>query len=197
MGTTSGIAGALFAPVQQRVLALLFGQPDRQFRSAEVIDLIGSGTGAVHRQLIRLEEAGLINATRSGNQKHYQANHDSPVFTELHGLVVKTVGLAGPLKEALAPLAPRIHTAFVYGSVAKGSDRSQSDVDVFVVSDQLSYAEVFEALQPVERRLARTVNPVLMTRAAWRRKRSVRGSFVQKVGAGPLIHLIGTPDGGQ
>src|SRR6185503_3535612 len=100
--TTSAVASALFTPVQQRVLGLLFGQPDRTFQSAELIRLAKGGTGAAHRQLARLEAAGLLTVTRTGNQKHYQARHDSPVFPELHGLVVKTVGLTEPLRAALA-----------------------------------------------------------------------------------------------
>ncbi len=87
-----------------------------------MITLADSGTGAVHRQLVRLAESGLITATRVGNQKHYQANRDSPVFAELHGLVVKTIGIAGPLEEALALFRDRIQAAFVYGSIAKGTD---------------------------------------------------------------------------
>ena len=89
---STGLADVLFSPVQQRVLALLVGQPGRSFQSAEVIALAGSGTGAVHRQLVRLAESRLVTVTRVGNQKHYQANRDSPVFSELHGLVVKTMG---------------------------------------------------------------------------------------------------------
>src|SRR5438128_2978480 len=87
-----GLADALFSRVQQRVLALLFGQPDRRFQSAELIRLARGGTGAVHRELGRLSEAGWITVTRSGNQKHYQANRNAPAFAELHGLVIKTVG---------------------------------------------------------------------------------------------------------
>src|SRR6185436_10782044 len=124
------LADALFSPVQQRVLALLFGQPERSFRSTEVIALAGSGTGAAHRQLVRLADSGLVTATRVGNQKHYQANRDSPIFSELHGLVVKTMGLVGPLEEALAPFRERIQVAFVYGSIAKGTDTAQSDIDL-------------------------------------------------------------------
>ena len=87
----NGLADALFSPVQQRVLGLLFGQPERRFQSAEVIRLARSGTGAAHRVLIRLAAAGFVTVTRTGNQKHYQANWESPVFTELHSLVVKVV----------------------------------------------------------------------------------------------------------
>src|SRR3954451_16814949 len=93
----SAIASALFTPVQQRVLGLLFGQPDRRFQSAELIRLAGSGTAAVHRQLQRLERAGLVAVSRDGNQKYYAAQRDAPIFSELHGLVVKTVGMVEPV----------------------------------------------------------------------------------------------------
>jgi hypothetical protein len=92
----SGLGGALFTPVQQRVLGLLFGQPDRRFQSAEPIRLAASGTGAAHRLVTRLAKVGLVTVERIGNQKHYQANRASPVFAEFHGLIVKTSGLVAP-----------------------------------------------------------------------------------------------------
>lgn len=195
MGTRASrtsLADALFTPVQQRVLRLLFGQPDCSFQSAELIRLAGSGTGAVHRQLGRLAETGLLNVTRSGNQKHYQANRRSPVFEELHGLVVKTVGIVEPLRRALAPKARQIRAAFVYGSVAKGEDKAQSDIDLLVFSDALSYADVFEALQGAEAELARPINPTVMTPAEWRAKRARRNSFAARVESQPRLFVLGT-----
>jgi predicted nucleotidyltransferase len=194
MGTrASGLAEVLFTPVQQRLLGLLFGQPDRRFQSAELIRLAGSGTGATHRLLTRLADTGLVNVTRVGNQKHYQANRDSPIFSELHGLVVKTSGLAGPLRAALSPLAKRIHAAFVYGSVAKGTDRAGSDIDLMIIAEDLDYADVFSALQAVEGTLARTVNPNVMSLAEWRRKRKQAG-FVSRIAGQPRLFLIGSDD---
>lgn len=198
MGTnrqsTDGLADALFTPVQQRVLGLLFGQPERRFQSAELIRLAASGTGAVHRLLSRLEATGLVTATRVGNQKHYQANTASPVFAELHGLVVKTVGVVEPLRTALAPLARRIRAAFVYGSFAKGGERAGSDVDLLVVSDKLTYADVYEAIQPAELQLARAINPTVLSVSDWRSRRAKKGSFVTKVMAQPRLFVIGTED---
>ncbi|MEO7972337.1 MAG: winged helix-turn-helix domain-containing protein, partial [Thermoanaerobaculia bacterium] len=121
----AGLAGALFTPVQQRVLGLLFGQPERRFQSAEIIRLAAGGTGAAHRQLLKLEKVGLVTARREGSQKYYQANPKSPIYSELHGLIVKTVGLAEPLRAALAPFAKQIELAFVFGSIAKRTDRAQ------------------------------------------------------------------------
>jgi predicted nucleotidyltransferase len=186
------LADVLFSPVQQRVLALLFGQPGRSFRSTEVIALADSGTGAVHRQLIRLAESGLVTVTRVGNQKHYQANRDSPVFAELHGLVIKTIGLADPLKEALTPFREHIHTAFVYGSIAKRTDKAQSDIDLMVISDDLAYADLYSALQEAEATLQRPVHASLMTAAEWKRKLAEGNPFVTKVQAQPKIPLIGS-----
>jgi predicted nucleotidyltransferase len=188
------LADALFTSVQQRVLALLFGQPERSFRGNELISLADSGTGAVHRQLMRLAESGLVTVTRAGNQKHYQANPASPVFSELHGLVVKTIGLAGPLEGALAPFRDRIDVAFVYGSIAKGSDTAQSDIDLMVISDDVGYAELYNALQEAEVALGRPVQVSLATAAEWTRKLATGNPFVNKVQAQPKIFLIGSVD---
>jgi predicted nucleotidyltransferase len=191
---TTNPADALFTPVQQRVLALLFGQPDRRFQSAEIIRLADSGTGAVHRQLRRLEEAGLVLVHRSGNQKHYQARRDTPIFDELHGLVVKTVAVIQPLRSALAPLASRIEAAFVFGSVAKRTDRAKSDLDLLVISDGLTYPDLYEAIQGAEEVLARPINPRIMTRDEWRVKRIKRDTFAARVAAQPKLFVIGSED---
>src|SRR5688572_23900594 len=150
-----GLADALFAKVQQRVLGVLFGNPGRSFYANEVISLARSGTGAVQRELVRLEAAGLVTANRIGKQKHYQANQASPVFQELRGLVLKTSGLVDVLRDALAPTSGVIRAAFVYGSVAKGSDTAASDIDLMVIADDLTYADLFAALEDASSRLGR------------------------------------------
>ena len=131
----SSLADALFTNTQQRVLGLLFGQPDRSYYATEIISLAGSGSGAVQRELARLEQSGLVTMRRIGTQKHYQANPASPLYSELCSIAMKTVGLAEPLREALAPLAEKIIAAFVYGSIAKRADTSTSDIDLMIVSD--------------------------------------------------------------
>ena len=191
--SVSGLAGVLFTPVQQRILGLLFGQPDRRFQSGELIRLADSGTGAVHRLLTRLADSGLVTVERIGNQKRYQANPASPVFAELHGLIVKTSGLVAPLRAALAPLADRIRAAFVYGSIAKGQDRATSDIDLMVIADKLDYADVFSALQTVEAKLARTINPNVMSLSEWRGKRSQAG-FVSRVAKQSRLFIVGSAD---
>lgn len=190
----TGLAKVLFDRVQQRVLGFLFGQPHRTFQSAELIRLVDSGTGAVHRQLTRLAQGGLVTVQRIGNQKYYGANHESPIFHELHGLVLKTVGLALPLEEALAPLAKKISAAFVYGSIAEGRDTVRSDIDLMVLASRLDYPSLMLALESAEKRLNRTLNPHLMTPAEWKRKLVAGNPFVTKVRARPKIFVIGSDE---
>ncbi len=190
----TGLAGALFSSVQQRVLGILFGQPDRSFGSAELIRMAGAGTGAVHRFLVRLADAGLVTTTRVGNQKLYRANRSSPIFGELHGLVVKTVGLVEPLRHALEPFGEKLRAAFVYGSVAKGTDTARSDVDLLVVTDEVDYFDLFHALQPAEEMLARKVSPHVLTQEEWTTRRAAEDSFVARIAAQPQIFVIGSPD---
>ena len=192
--TTSAVASALFTPVQQRVLGLLFGQPERRFQSAELIRLARSGTGAVHRQLQRLEKAGLVTVSREGNQKYYAARTDAPVFPDLRGLVVKTVGIVEPLRAALAPVAEDIDLAFVFGSMAKGNERAGSDIDVLVVTDTLAYADVYSALATAEQTLGRTINPTVFTRPEWKMKRRGHDSFAARITAQPRLFVIGSDD---
>ncbi len=188
------LADALFTSGQPRVLGLLFGQPERRFQSGELIRLADSGTGAVHRQLARLADAGLVTVTRTGNQKHYQAREDSPVFAELHGLVVKTVGLVEPIRRALAPLEPRIRAAFVFGSIAKRTETASSDVDLLVLSETLAYSDLFDVLQGAEAVLARSVNPTVLTPADWRLRRAEPDSFASRIATQPRIFVMGGDD---
>lgn len=190
--TASGLADALFTQSQQRVLAVLFGQPDQSFSTTEIIDIARSGVGAVHRTLLRLAISGLLTVKKTGNQKLYQANRESPIFHELHGLILKTVGLVSPIAEALAPFGQKIHAAFVYGSVAQGRDHSRSDIDLIVIAEGLDYPSIFEALQPVEQVLGRPIHPRVLPLEEWKRKWKSGSSFVRRIWARPKIFVIGS-----
>ena len=191
-GPGEGLADALFSTTQQRVLGLLFGQPERSFYATELIGRTGGGSGAVQRELARLEASGLVTVRQLGSQKHYQANPESPVYQELVGIASKTVGLAGPLREALASLAPSIVAAFVYGSVAKRRDTTRSDIDLMVVSDKLTYGDVFGALEEVGSRLGRTVNPTIYSRKELAKRVKEDNAFVKRVLQQPKVWVIGS-----
>lgn len=190
----TSLSDALFTTTQQRVLSLLFGQPSRSFFASELIELTGSGSGAVQRELQRLVSSGLVTVTRVGKQKHHQANPECAVFEELRSLVVKTVAMAEPIRQALEPLADRIALALVYGSVAKGTDTATSDIDLLVVSDQLMLEDLYAAFAPVETKLQRRVAPTFYTTKEFRERKAAGNAFLTGVLADGHLVLIDTKD---
>jgi predicted nucleotidyltransferase len=188
------LADAVFTKTQQRVLRVLFGQPERSFYASELIREAGTGSGAAQRDLARLERSGIIIARRIGNQKHYQANASSPLFSELRNIVLKTVGLAEPLRDGLMPLSSAIRAAFVYGSVAKATDQSASDIDLMIISDSLTYGAVFGALERVTGAVGRKVNPTVYTAAEFSKRAGTENAFVTRVLEQPKLWVIGSED---
>lgn len=190
----TGLADALFGATQQRVLGLVFGQPERSFYASELIALTRSGSGAVQRELRRLESSGLVTVRTSGRQKHYQANRDSPIFEELRGIARKTLGLVEPLRVALEPLRDRLRGAFVFGSVARGEDTATSDVDLMLIGDGLSYPDVFAAIDPMTERFGRKVNPTIYDVEEFERRVRRGDAFVTRVLSQPRLWLHGNDD---
>ena len=188
------LADAFFTKTQQRVFGVLFGQPERSFYASELIREAGTGSGAAQRELARLEASGLIESRRIGHQKHYQANTSSPLYPELRNIVLKTVGLAEPLREALKPLSKAILAAFVYGSVARATDRSASDIDLMIISDSLTYGDVFGALERVTRAVGRNVNPTVYNTAEFSKRARTENAFVTRVLEQPKLWVLGSED---
>lgn len=192
MGTKGASLGeALFTKTQQRVLGLLFGNAERSYYTNEIVRFAEAGIGAVQRELQRLEAAGLITSEKIGNQKHYQANREAPIFEELRGIVVKTFGVRDRLREALEPIRENIEQAFIYGSVARGTDTTRSDIDLMVIADDIDYSALIEVLSEAEADLGRPVNPTLYTRAELDRKLSMDSGFLLRVMNEPRVFVIG------
>jgi predicted nucleotidyltransferase len=186
------LANALFAPAQSKIIEWIFGMPARAFHLNELMRLTGLGSASVQREIRRLFDAGLVTDERIGNVRRVQANPSSPVFAELTSLVQKTLGVVPVIAEALLPLADQIEFAAVYGSIAKRNEHADSDVDVMIVSDSLSFAEAMASLVAAQDRLSRVINPTIYTSAEFAARRAQPDSFVNKVLTQPYAVVAGT-----
>jgi predicted nucleotidyltransferase len=192
--TGDGLGAALFGKGRRTVLGLLLCNSDRSFYLREIARIANVGVGAVQRELARLAKAGIITRRVEGNQVHFQANRSCPVFDELASLLRKTAGVADVVRDALAPLAGRISSAFIYGSVAKGSETADSDVDVMVIGSA-EFAEVTEAVAGVQETLSREVNPSVYTPEEFKAKVTKKHHFLTNVLKNQKLYLIGDRDG--
>ncbi|MDX9707904.1 MAG: nucleotidyltransferase domain-containing protein [Azospira sp.] len=187
---TNGIAGALFSKTLGGVLALLFGQPDRACYTREIVKQVGTGGSQVNKELERLTAAGLILREQRGNLVFYRANPEAAVYPELVGLVGKSFGIPDRLRRFIEPLADRIQYAGVFGSVARGAHRADSDVDLLLVGD-VRLSELAIPLHEAEAALGMKVSPTVMTLDEFRKRRRSGDHFLSKVLAGELIPLLG------
>lgn len=185
------IGDALFTKTQQRVLGLLYGKPDKSFYANEIVRWADMGRGTVRRELERLVSANLVLVSRTGNQLHYQANPENPVFTELTGMVRKTFGVADVIREALQPLNKQIQLAFIYGSISKGTDVKTSDIDLMLVGKGLVYGDVMDLLLSLETSLQRPINPTIYTPAKFRQNLNQGSSFLTRLMEQPIIMIKG------
>lgn len=189
----SRIADALFGKTRQRVLALLFGAPDRRLFLREIARLAGTGLGSVQREVARLTDAGLLRREREGRQTYYRANPDSAVANELRDLMRKTAGAAHVIYESLDALRARVRVAAIFGSFAEGTERAGSDVDVLVIGD-VTFGEVVDAVAAAERHIGREINPAVFSPSEYAERLREGNHFLSSLDARSKVYLIGDDD---
>ena len=191
---TKSIGGALFTKTQRKILALLFSRSDASLYKNEIIRRAGMGRGTIARELDSFVAAGILSAEKMGNQTRFRANPACPVYKELQSLVRKTFGIAEEVAAALAPLDSKIQYAFVYGSVAKGEEKAESDLDLMIVGRNIAYGDVMSALLETEKDLGRTINPTVYTPEAYNKNLAQKDSFLKRVLAQPILPVLVAAD---
>ena len=181
----------LLPEYRQRVLSLLLLHPQTSYHVREIARLTNTAAGSLHRELSKLAKAQVLLREVSGNQVYYQANTSFPIFKELASILRKTSGMAAELANALAPLSEKIELAFFFGSMARGTESSGSDVDLLIIGE-ISLADAVSALYSAQAIIGREINPKVYRRAEWQKLLNNENSFLQEVLSKPKLFIIGT-----
>lgn len=184
------LASVLFPNYRRKVLALLLLHPESSYHQREIARLTETQSGTLSRELVKLVAAGLAVKTRVGNQQHYRANRECPIFEELASILRKTSGLTDILAEALSPIADRISAAFVFGSMASGKASAGSDIDLMILGT-VTFREVVAVLYPCQETLGREINPKVYQREEWQRLLAEGGAFITDLLEKPKVFVIG------
>ena len=191
---TTAIGDALFTKTQQKVLGLLYGKPDKSFYTNEIVRWADMGRGTIRRELDRFVSAGLLVVSRVGNQHHYQANKNNPVYSELVGIVRKTFGIVDVIRAALIPVDDQIDFVFIYGSVARGEETESSDIDLLVVTESLAYADLMTVIAGAEQSLGRPINPSIYTKEQIKNRLHDKKVFLTRVMEQSKLWVKGSDD---
>ncbi|CAA0103948.1 Uncharacterised protein [BD1-7 clade bacterium] len=183
------------ADINLKPRALLYGQPDKSFYLNEVVRHAAMGKGAITRELAKLTDAGLLTVSNQGNQRHYQANVETPIFGELKRIVQKTFGIRGVIQSSLTSILLQLEQAFIYGSIAKGAEHSGSDIDLMLVGEDLSYSDIMLLLESAETQLQRPINPTIYSPDEFSERLAQEQNFLTQVMALPRIDLLRSASG--
>jgi len=181
----------LFSEYRRRVLGLLLLHPDARYHVREIARLTNTAAGTLHRELSKLAKANILLRELSGNQVYYRANRNFLIFTELASILKKTSGLVDVLFNSLVPLSGKIEAAFIFGSVAKGTENLGSDIDVLIIGD-VDFTEIVTVLYPAQMSLGREINPKIYTREQWKMSLQKQDLFIQEVLTNPRLFIMGT-----
>lgn len=187
------LASLIFSDYRRRVLGLLLLHPDTTYHVRELARLTGTSAGTLHKELSKLTKGGVLRRQEVGNQVRYSANQDCPIFEDLANILRKTSGLVDVLADALSGVENQIDLAFVFGSLARGEQNSNSDVDVLIVGG-VGFADVVQLLYPVQQALQREINPVVYSLAEFRRRVDSGDSFIREVLSKPKLFVVGNED---
>ncbi len=184
------LSSILFSDYRSRVLGLLLLHPERSYYLREIALLTSTIPGTLKRELDKLNEVGLLTVKKVGNQNHYQANRECPIYEDLANILRKTSGLVDVLMGGLLPLSKNIQNAFVFGSVASGNVNAKSDIDLMLIGD-LTYAEVVSLMHPLQEQLGREINPKIFTVKEWQKLMQDNGAFIHDVLSKTKLFIIG------
>ncbi|HYR83085.1 MAG TPA: nucleotidyltransferase domain-containing protein [Terriglobia bacterium] len=187
----SSLLDPLLTPTRQALLAATILQPEKRWYFRELARYLRVRPSNIQRDLAAFTEAGLLQRHQDGNRVYYQAHRPCPIFGELEQILIKTVGIVEMLHEILRPVQRKIDVAFIYGSIASGEARADSDIDVMIIGS-VGLAEIARLFQGIERRLGRQVNPAVYTAVEFRRRVNERSHFIRTVLGVKLLFVQGS-----
>lgn len=181
---------ALFSKTKQNILSTTVINPDKWWYLSDLAKTINTSPSSLQRDLLNMTSTGILEKRQEGNRIYYRANKECPVFDELQGIIVKTVGIHDKLDSALKPLSKKIRIAFIFGSIARREEMSISDVDIMVIGET-TISEVVKRLKPVEKIIDREINPTVYQINEFKKGLRDKSNFLMEVIEGEKVFIIG------
>jgi predicted nucleotidyltransferase len=182
----------LFSSTRAELLSLFFNNPDEKFYLREIARHISKDAAGIKRELDTLVKIGLLGVEKRGVQKYYFADKNSPIFSEMKGLIFKTTGIQGSIKAVLSRLKG-VQMAFIYGSYAKGSEKEDSNINLMVIG-QVNITELNDVVMGLEEKMKREIDYLAFDELEYRKRKEAKDPFIREIVKGKKIFLLGKED---
>ena len=182
------LAELLSSRARAEIFRLLLSGTGEELHVREIERRSGLNDSTLRQELRKLVRLDLVQSRRDSNRVYYRAKTESPLYPEIRNLVLKTSGLSDVLKSAFTD--KRIRVAFVFGSIARGEEKTGSDVDLMVIGE-IGLRQLTGLLSGVSVRIGREINPHVFSMKEFSRRKATKDHFLTQVLESPKIFIIG------
>ena len=168
----------LSSRTRAEILGLLFNGQGAEYYLRDIEKISGISISSIQKEVKNLLSLDLIKSRIDGNRIYYSANRIHPLYPDLVSIVEKTVGVIGLIGERLVD--EKIETAFIFGSVAKGKEKSQSDIDLVVVGS-IGMRGLTKLLSGLQEKLNREINPHIFTAEEFKKRIAENDHFLTSI----------------
>lgn len=180
----------LKSKLRANLLAFYFSRPGAELYLNELARVIKVDPMNLSRELGRLENENIFISRTSGKQKYYKLNKNYLFYNELKNITAKTVGVESSLAEILKG-ERAIKFSFIYGSYALGSDKADSDIDLFIIDEASAVDSVSEKISGLEKKIGREINYRIFSEFDFRKAIAKKNSFILNIINNKKVFLIG------
>ncbi len=181
---------ALLPGTRRGILAATYGQPDRWWYLSELAGHLHTRPSSLQRELQSLAASGILRQRQDGRRIYFQAESASPIYAELRGIVIKTMGVASALQDVMRKFGSRIACAFLYGSIARQDEHTLSDADIMIIG-AVGLSDLSPTLRKLEKKFGREFNATCYAATEFRKKVKDGNHFILNVLAGEKVFVKG------
>lgn len=185
-------ASILFSNTIRKILTVFVTNPGERFYLRQLCKLTLTSPRPIQLALKKLHNAGILVVEKEANINFFTLNKQSPIYSEIKGIILKTEAVGDALRKALKGLG-NLECAFIYGSVAKDIERRGSDIDVCLIGE-INLNELNRITSQLEAKLKREVSCVTFSPEEWFESIQKKKSFVMNILNNKKIMLFGSID---
>lgn len=174
---------------RQTLLKAFFEAPETEHYTRQLASKYHMSVGTLHRELQKLSASGILKSRKIGNIKLFSLNKQNPIYEEIKNIISKTEGVIKFIKDAISGIKG-IKVAFIYGSFAKGDERQDSDVDIFLIGE-IDEDQLIIKISNLEKKLFREINYTRYTESEYKNEKKKKISFILEVIKGKKIFIKG------
>ncbi len=173
------------------ILKLFFEDSKKEYYFREIAKNLKKEPSHYQKYLDNLVDDKILLDERRGNMRFFRLNKEHPLYEEIKSIISKTSGLENELKKLIDKL-DNVECAFIFGSIARGTENNNSDIDLMLIGN-IDQEALTIMVSSIEGKIAREINYHIYSSQEIIKKIKEKNNFISNIFLSPIIKLKGDP----